>query len=46
MLNPVEPLMHTTYRRLSHGGPHQWEALAPALRRQALLSGKFSIMNL
>jgi hypothetical protein len=45
-LNPVEPLMHTTYHRLSHGGPRQWEALAPALRRQALLSGKFSIMNL
>jgi hypothetical protein len=45
-LNPAEPLMHTTYHRLSHGGPRQWEALAPALRRQALLSGKFSIMNL
>ena len=45
-LNPLEPLLHATYLRLRKGGPRQWEALAPPLRRQALSSGKFSIMNL
>jgi O-antigen ligase len=45
-LNPQEPMLRDAYRRLRKGGPRRWEALAPGLRRQALLSGKFSIMNL
>jgi hypothetical protein len=45
-LNPLEPMLSDAYRRLRRGGPRQWEALAPTLRRQALLSGKFSVVNL
>lgn len=45
-LNPLEPMLQDTYKRLRKGGPRRWEALAPGLRREALLSGKFSIMNL
>ncbi len=45
-LNPLEPMLRSAYLRLRAGGPRQWEALAPILRRQALRSGKVSIMNL
>ncbi len=46
-LNPLEPMLHKAYTRLRHaGGPRQWEALAPLLRHQALISGKVSVMNL
>jgi O-antigen ligase len=45
-LNPLEPMLRSAYRRLRAGGPRQWEALALVLRRQALRSGKVSIMNL
>jgi hypothetical protein len=45
-LNPLEPLLQQSLRSLSRGGPRHWEALAPGLRRAALRSGKFSIMNL
>jgi hypothetical protein len=45
-LNRLEPMLRSAYRRLRAGGPRQWEALAPVLRRQALRSGKVSIMNL
>jgi hypothetical protein len=45
-LNPLEPLLQRTLRSLDRGGPRQWEALAPALRRAALSSGKFSITSL
>jgi hypothetical protein len=45
-LNPLEPLLKQALRRFEAAGPRQWEAVAPALRRQALRSGKFSIMNL
>lgn len=45
-LNPLETMLSDAYRRLRAGGPRQWEALAPTLRRQALLSGKFSVVNL
>ncbi len=45
-LNPLEPLLQRTLRSLDRGGPRQWEALQPALRRAALSSGKFSITSL
>jgi O-Antigen ligase len=45
-LNPLEPLLLQALRRFDAGGPRRWEAAAPALRRTALRSGKFSIMNL
>ncbi len=46
-LNPLEPLLRQSLKGFeAAGGPRQWEAAAPALRRQALSSGKFSIMNL
>jgi hypothetical protein len=45
-LNPLEPLLLQALKRFNAGGPRQWEAIAPALRRQALRSGKFSIANL
>jgi hypothetical protein len=46
LLNPREPILQSVYRRLRAGGPRQWEALAPAMRHRALISGKVSIMNL
>lgn len=46
VLNPQEPLLKLALGRFRAGGPRQWEAIAPTLRRQALTSGKFSIMNL
>jgi len=45
-LNRLEPMLQSAERRLRAGGPRQWEALAPILRRQALRSGRVSIMNL
>jgi hypothetical protein len=45
-LNPLEALLKSAAQRLGSGGPRQWEALAPQLRRQALGSGKFSITSL
>jgi hypothetical protein len=45
-LNPLEGLLKNAVRRLDRGGPRQWEALAPRLRREALSSGKFSITSL
>ncbi len=45
-LNPLEPMLRNAYRHLRAGGPRHWEALAAPLRREALRSGKFTIMNL
>jgi O-antigen ligase len=45
-LNPLDDLLQSTARRLDSGGPRQWEAAAPLLRRQALASGKFAITSL
>jgi hypothetical protein len=51
-LNPQEPMLRNAYARLravgprGTGGPRRWEALAVPLRREALRSGKLSIMNL
>ncbi len=45
-LNPLEVLLQHAALRLHGGGPRQWEAAAPQLRRQALVSGKFSITSL
>jgi hypothetical protein len=45
-LNPLEPLLKNAIRRLDRGGPQQWEALAPRLGHEALISGKFAITSL
>jgi hypothetical protein len=45
-LNPLEILLRQALKHFDEGGPRQWEAIAPSLLRQALRSGKFSIMNL
>jgi hypothetical protein len=45
-LNPLEALLKNAARRLAVGGPRQWEALAPRLRREALASGKFAVTSL
>jgi O-antigen ligase len=45
-LNPREALLKSAVRRLSERDPRQWESAAPALRRAALASGKFSVTNL
>jgi hypothetical protein len=45
-LNPRELLLKNAVRHLDHGGPRQWEALAPRLGHEALISGKFAITSL
>jgi O-antigen ligase len=44
--NPLEPGLRNAARKLRSSNPRAWEQAAPRLRREALISGKFSITNL